>query len=460
MPSIPPDSVDLIVHARWVLGMQDSHALLDGHCVAIKDDRIVDVLPSDEAATLYTASVEISLAEHLLMPGMINAHGHAAMSLLRGVADDLPLKPWLEDHIWPLEGRWMGPEFVYHGTQLAIAEMLLSGTTCFADMYFFPNEAARAASEIGMRAQLACPVVDFPTAWAQDSEEYISKATALNDQYRHHPLISVAFGPHAPYTVSDEPLLKIATFAEELDIPIHMHVHECAQEVSDALAVSGKRPMQRLAELGLISPRLLCVHGTQLNDADIDLLSDNGASVVHCPESNLKLASGFCPVARLQAAGVNVALGTDGAASNNDLDMFSEMRTAALLAKAVAGNASALPALQALRMATINGAKALGLDSQIGSLETGKCADMIAVRLDSLNAIPLYNPVSQLVYSTHAQQVSHVWIGGKLLVDSGVLTSIDIDVLRSNVHAWQQRIQTTPVSECQPQFKEAHEASE
>ena len=441
MPSISTESVDLIVHARWVLGAQDSHALLEEHCVVIKGDRIIDVMPSDEAAKLYNAASEISIAEHVLMPGMVNAHGHAAMSLLRGAADDLPLKSWLEDYIWPLEGRWVAAEFVYHGTQLAIAEMLLSGTTCFADMYFFPDESARAASEIGMRAQMACPVIDFPTAWAQDSEEYISKATALNDQYRHHPLISVAFGPHAPYTVSDAPLLKIATFAEELDIPIHIHVHETAQEVSDALASSGKRPMQRLAELGLISPRLLCVHGTQLNKADIALLSDNGASVVHCPESNLKLASGFCPVAQLQAAGVNVALGTDGAASNNDLDMFSEMRTAALLAKAVAGDTSALPALQALRMATINGAKALGLDSQIGSLEAGKCADMIAVRMNSLNSLPLYNPLSQLVYSTASHQVSHVWVGAKLLVDAGTLTTIDVDALRSNVQTWQQRIQ-------------------
>lgn len=442
MSSISTESVDLIVHARWVLGAQDSHALLDEHCVVVKDDRIVDVLPSDEAAQLYLASSEISLAEHVLMPGMINAHGHAAMSLLRGAADDLPLKSWLEDYIWPLEGRWVAAEFVYHGSQLAIAEMLLSGTTCFADMYFFPNESARAATEIGMRAQMACPIIDFPTAWAQDAEEYISKATALNDQYRHHPLISVAFGPHAPYTVSDAPLLKIATFAEELDIPIHIHLHETAQEVSDALASSGKRPLQRLADLGLISPRLLCVHGTQLNDADIALLSANGSSVVHCPESNLKLASGFCPVAKLQAAGINVALGTDGAASNNDLDMFGEMRTAALLAKAVAGDARALPALQALRMATINGAKALGLESQIGSLEAGKCADLVAVRLDSLNAIPTYNPLSQLVYSTHSHQVSHVWVGGKLLVDAGILTSIDVEALRSNVQTWQKRIQS------------------
>jgi 5-methylthioadenosine/S-adenosylhomocysteine deaminase len=341
-----------------------------------------------------------------------------------------------------MEREWVSEEFVYHGSQLAIAEMLLSGTTCFADMYFFPNQAAKAASEIGMRAQLACPVVDFPTAWAQDPEEYISKATELNDHYRHHPLISIAFGPHAPYTVSDAPLLKVATFAEELDIPIHMHLHETAQEVSQAEVASCARPIQRLANLGLLSPRLICVHATQLNDKDIHALFENGANVVHCPESNLKLASGFCPVARLLDAGVNVALGTDGAASNNDLDMFGEMQTAALLAKAVAGDAAALPALQALRMATINGAQAMGLDGEIGTLEPGKFADMIAVRLDTLHSIPIYNPLSHLVYSTNSSQVSHVWVAGKLLVDSGQLTTIDIDVLRSNVEMWQRKIHT------------------
>lgn len=440
MPSVATESVDLIVHARWVLGPDDSHPLLDEHCVVIRDGIIIQVMASEDAHLQFHAHEQISLTDHVLMPGMVNAHGHAAMSLLRGAADDLALHTWLEDYIWPLEGRWVAEEFVYHGTQLAIAEMLLSGTTCFADMYFFPNESARAASEIGIRAQMACPVIDFPTAWAENSEEYISKATALNDQYRHHPLISVAFGPHAPYTVSDAPLVKIATFAEELDIPIHMHVHETTQEVSDALSASGKRPMQRLAELGLISPRLLCVHATTLDDADITLLQQGGASVVHCPESNMKLASGFCPVSKLQNSGINVALGTDGAASNNDLDMFGEMRTAALLAKAVAGDAQALPALQALRMATINGAKALGLESQIGSLEAGKCADMIAVNLNALNAIPTYHPLSQLVYSTHSNQVSHVWVAGKLLVDAGELCTIDVDTLRRNIQTWQQRI--------------------
>jgi len=432
--------IDLLIHASWIVTCNSTQDTREDHSLAITNGRIVDILPSADARSIYLAEQELSLPGHALMPGLINAHGHAAMALLRGAADDLALHSWLQDYIWPMENRWVDEDFVYHGTRLAIAEMLLSGTTCFADMYFFPNAAARAAIESGMRAQLACPVIDFPTAWATDADEYISKATALHDQYRGHPLVSIAFGAHAPYTVSDAPLAKIATFAEELDIPIHMHVHETAQEILDAVAASGKRPLQRLEELGLISPRLLCVHATQLNDKERATLSANGATVVHCPESNLKLASGFCEVARLLDAGVNVALGTDGAASNNDLDMFSEMRTAALLAKAVAGDASALPAALALQMATLNGAKALCLEHETGSLEIGKCADLIAINMSSLNTLPLYNPVSQLVYSTNSRQVSHVWVAGRLLVDNGELTTMDIDALRSEVTRWQDRI--------------------
>lgn len=441
MTANPPERVETLLHARWVLGADDDQALLEDHCLVVDKGRIVDLLPSSEAGERYCAQTCLTLAEHVLMPGLVNTHGHAAMSLLRGAADDLPLHTWLQDYIWPLEGRWVSEEFVYHGTQLAIAEMLRSGTTCFADMYFFPNQAARAASEIGMRAQFASPIIDFPTAWGQNATEYIRKTTDLNDQYANHPLVSFAFGPHAPYTVSNAPLERVVVLAEELDIPIHMHVHETAQEISDALKSDGRRPLQRLSELGLISPRLVCVHATQLLEEEIALLAEYGASIAHCPESNLKLASGFCPIARLQQAGVNVALGTDGAASNNDLDMFGEMRIAAQLAKAVANDASAVPALHALRMATINGARAMGLDSEIGSLEPGKSADVIAVRLDSLNALPCYNPLSQLVYSTQSRQVSHAWVAGKLLLDDGEPTSIDLERLRAHVLQWQQRIQ-------------------
>lgn len=436
-----PTEIDLLIHARWIIPGTGEPATLDAHCVVVHAGVIVEILPSDLARQLYRGKDEIELADHILIPGLVNAHGHAAMSLLRGAADDMPLHTWLQDHIWPLESRWVSEEFVYQGTQLAIAEMLLSGTTCFADMYFFPDAAARAAKEAGIRAQFAAPVLDFPTVWASDADEYIRKATLLHDTWRNDPLISVAFGPHAPYTVSDAPLLKIATLAEEMDVPIHMHVHETAQEVIDAVAATGRRPLQRLADLGLISPRLLCVHATQLTDEEIALLSESGASVVHCPESNLKLASGFCPTGKLAKAGVNIALGTDGAASNNDLDMFSEMRTAALLAKAVAGDASAIPAWQALQIATINGAKALGLDDKIGSLEIGKQADIVAVDMQAINAMPVYQPLSHLAYSTSSSQVSHVWVGGRLLVENRRLTTMNLDNLRAQTSAWQNRIQ-------------------
>ena len=433
-------NADLLIHAAWIIPATDDQAILDNHAIAVHDGRIVAILPSKDCAAKVRASRELQLPDQALIPGMVNAHGHAAMSLLRGIADDLPLMTWLQDYIWPLESKWVSEEFVYHGTQLAIAEMLRGGTTCFADMYFFPDASAKAATETGMRVQLAAPVIDFPTPWAANAEEGIAKTTALHDNWKNSELVSTAFGPHAPYSVSDEPLRKIAALAEKLDIPIHMHVHETAFEVEEAVRLTGVRPMQRLYDLGLLSPRLLCVHATQVNDEDLALLKQTAAHVIHCPESNLKLASGFCPVARLLASDVNVAIGTDGAASNNDLDMFSEMRTAAMLAKACSGDAAAVPAYQALQMATINGAKAMGLDQKIGTLEVGKCADITAVRLDSLNTMPLYNPVSQLVYSTQSNQVSHVWINGKLLLDNGELTSLNVRNIREQTLVWQQRL--------------------
>jgi 5-methylthioadenosine/S-adenosylhomocysteine deaminase len=351
------------------------------------------------------------------------------------------LHTWLEDFIWPLEGKWVSEEFVYQGTQLAIAEMISSGTTCYADMYFFPDASARAATEAGIRVQLATPVIDFPNPWSANAEDAIQKTIALHDDWRNSELVSTAFGPHAPYSVSDEPLEKIVMLAELLDIPIHMHVHETQFEVEEAVRTRGKRPIARLAELGMLSPRLICVHATQLTEDEIEQLSVMGVNVAHCPESNLKLASGFCPVDKLFRAGVNVCLGTDGAASNNDLDMFSEMRTAALLAKASSGNAQALPAYKALQMATINGAKALGLDHITGTLQAGKRADVIAVKLDELNTQPLHNPVSQLVYSTKSTQVKHVWVNGRQLLDNGELTTLNKQSLLDTARSWKQKLE-------------------
>lgn len=417
--------------------------MLEHYSVAVAGKHIREIFPSTELSSRYPDAPVVQLSEHVLIPGLINAHGHAAMSLFRGIADDIPLKAWLEQHIWPLEGRLVNEQFVYQGAELAIAEMLLGGTTCFADMYFFPDAVARAASNAHIRVQLSSPVLDFPTVWAQNADEYIAKTTRLHDDYRNSELVYTAFGPHAPYTVSDGPLVKLMTLAEELDIPIHMHVHETASEVAEAVEQTGLRPLQRLANLGLLSPRLVCVHATQLTQEEIALIRTHGCHVVHCPESNLKLASGFCPVSDLLASGVNVALGTDGCASNNDLDMLAEMRTAALLAKGVAADAAAVPAHQALQMATLNGARALGLDQLIGSIEPGKYADLTAIRMDAINAIPLYSPVSHLVYNTQSCQVSHVWVGGRAVVERGQLTTLETDAIREMAAHWQKEIRRT-----------------
>jgi 5-methylthioadenosine/S-adenosylhomocysteine deaminase len=434
------EHADTLLHARWIIPVEPDNAVLEHHSLAINNGRIHAVIPTQEARGRYRAEVELDLAEHALIPGLINAHTHAAMSLFRGLADDLPLMEWLNDHIWPAEGSWVGPEFVRDGSQLAIAEMLKGGVTCFNDMYFFPDETAQAADEAGMRAMVGMILIDFPTAWAGDAEEYLRKGLELHDRFRNHPLIATAFAPHAPYTVSNDPLERVRVLAEELDLPIHMHVHETAAEVQQGMEQYGNRPLQRLEKIGLTTPHLLGVHMTQLTDAEIAAYARSGAHVVHCPESNLKLASGFCPVQKLIQAGINVALGTDGAASNNDLDMFAEMRTAALLAKAVAQDASALPAAQALRMATLNGARALGLEEETGSLLPGKAADITAVNLGGIETQPLYHAISQLVYASGRHQVSDVWVAGRHVVKEGVLTTLDERDILSKAQAWQQKI--------------------
>ncbi|MFP5504707.1 MAG: TRZ/ATZ family hydrolase [Gammaproteobacteria bacterium] len=433
-------TVDTLLHARWIIPVEPDDRVLGEHSLAIHEGRIAAVLPTAEARARYQGRTELNLERHALMPGLINAHTHAAMSLLRGLADDIPLMDWLQKHIWPAEGRWVSEEFVLDGSELAIAEMLRGGTTCFSDMYFFPEVTARAAAAAGMRATVGLILIDFPTVYAGDADEYLAKGLALHDAYRSHPLIRTAFAPHAPYSVSDAPLGRVRVLADELDVPIHMHVHETADEVAQALEQHGRRPLARLHGLGVVSPALLAVHMTQLTDDEIALCAASGVSVLHCPESNLKLASGFCPVQKLLAAGINVALGTDGAASNNDLDMFGEMRSAALLAKAVSGNASAVPAYQALRMATLNGAQALGIADATGSLVAGKWADVCAVELDGIEATPMYHPLSQLVYASGRHQVSDVWVAGEHLLKERVLTTLDeADILQRARH-WRERI--------------------
>ncbi|MDH0732147.1 TRZ/ATZ family hydrolase [Pseudomonas sichuanensis] len=436
MPTATPP-LDLLLVPQWLVPVEPAGVVLTGHALGIRDGLIAWLGPRERAPQ---ANAVRELPDCLLSPGLINAHGHAAMSLFRGLADDLPLMTWLQEHIWPAEGRWVDEAFVRDGTDQAIAEQLKGGITCFADMYFFPREACDRVHRSGIRAQIAVPLLDFPTPGARSPEEGLQLAIELFGDLRHHPRISIALGPHAPYTVSDQNLEKIRIIADQLDAPLHMHIHETASEVEQALNDTGERPLARLARLGLLGPNLQAVHMTQVSDEDLALLVESNTSVVHCPESNLKLASGFCPVERLWQAGVNVAVGTDGAASNNDLDLLGETRTAALLAKAVAGSATALDAHRALRMATLNGARALGLEDVTGSLEPGKAADLTVFDLSGLAQQPVHDPVSQLIYATGRDCVKDVWVAGHALVQDRRLTRMDEQALAATARAWGARI--------------------
>jgi len=425
-------NIDSLLHARWIIPVDNRHRYLEHHSIAVHDGKILEILPTQQADEKYSANINRNYDQHALIPGLINSHTHAAMNLFRGLADDLSLMDWLQHHIWPAEAKHVNEAFVQTGTELAIAEMIRSGTTCFNDMYFFPDITARAAADAGMRASVGLILIDFPTVWANSSEEYIDKGLSVFDHYKGHDLIKTAFAPHAPYTVSDEPLKHIRTLADELDLNVHMHIHETAFEVSDAEKNSGQRPLARLHDLGLLSPSLQAVHMTQLLDDEIALMADTGSHVVHCPESNMKLASGICPVNRLLDAGINVALGTDSSSSNNNLDMFGEMRSAALLAKISTMDATAVPAEMVLRMATINGARALGMEDITGSLEAGKSADIVAVNFDTIETIPVYDPISHLVYCSSRDHVTDVWIAGKQRLTDKKLNAIDEHKLKQD----------------------------
>lgn len=427
--------VDEIIIPEWIAPVAPAEVFLD-HCLVIDAGTIIAMEPAVDATQRYLPRRTTRLPRHLLIPGLVNAHTHAAMTLFRGLADDLPLLEWLEQHIWPAERRWVGRDFVRDGSELAAAEMLLGGTTCFSDMYFFPDAVAGAAQRIGIRAAVGLVVAQFPSAWAADTDEYLRRATQVHDSLRGEPLITTLFAPHSTYAVDEAALRRIAVLAEELDLQVQTHTHESAAEVQMVEARFGARPLEVLSRNGLLGNRLMAVHATALLDAEIETLAQQGVSVVHCPESNMKLASGSCRVAQLMDAGVNVALGTDGAASNNDLDMISEMRTAALLGKSISGDASAVSAHQVLAMATLNGARALGLETQIGSLEPGKAADCAAVDLSGLNCQPVYDPLSQLVYAAHTGQVREVWVAGERRVEDGRLRGIDIDALAAKAADW------------------------
>ena len=435
--------IDTLLHARWVIPVVPRGAVLEHHAIAVANTAIVDVLPSAEASQRYRAVTTHTLPTHALTPGLINCHTHAAMSLLRGVGDDLPLMRWLKERIWPLEAALVSADFVHDGAQLAGLEMLRSGTTTCSDMYFYPEASLRALRGLGMRAVAGIVAIEFPTAYAADADDYLRKGLATRDAFRNDPLVSFTLAPHAPYTVADQTLKRIAVLAEELDLPIHTHVHETEDEIAESVAKHGCRPLQRLDRLGIVSERLIAVHAVHLNEHEIALLAQRGASVAHCPASNLKLGSGLAPIAKLSAAGVNIAIGTDGAASNNRMDMLAEVRLAALLAKGVAHDASVFGAREALESATWAGACALGLERSIGSLEVGKQADLAAFDLAAVETQPLYDVVSQIVYAAGREQVTDVWIAGKSVVHKRHAAA-DSDgqlekTLMASVGAWQNR---------------------
>lgn len=433
-------TADLVIEAGWIIPVEPHGIVLENHAVAIADGKIVALLPRDEMAARCAAVLTQQLGSHVLIPGLVNFHSHAAMTLMRGLADDLKLMDWLSNHIWPAEAKHATAQFVYDGTLLACAEMLRGGITCFNDMYFFPEMTARAALDAGMRAALGIIVIEFPTAYASDAQDYLSKGLAMRDELKHESTLSFCMAPHAPYTVSDKSFEQILTLSEQLQIPINTHLHETQDEIRESMVRFGVRPLARLEKLGLLGPNFIAVHAVHLEPAEIALLARLGCSVAHCPSSNLKLASGIAPVDKMLSSGINVGLGTDGAASNNRLDVFCEMRLAALLAKASSQNAETLPAHTALRMATLNAAQALGLERKIGSIEPGKSADLCAVNLDSIELSPCYDPASHLIYAAGREHVSDVWVAGKQLVGSGRVLHMDENGIKRKAAEWKSRI--------------------
>jgi len=441
-PSALPIAAERRIDAGWIIPIEPAGVVLEQHSLILRDGRLLDILPTAKADQRYTATEHVRLPTHVLIPGLVNLHTHAAMNLLRGYADDLPLMTWLQQHIWPAEAQWVSPEFVHDGTRLACLEMLEAGVTCFNDMYFFPEAAVEAALTARQRIAAGIIVIDFPSAYAGDPDDYLNKGVAMRDAYHDQPLFSACLAPHAPYSCSDKTLEKVATWAAQLDLPVHMHVHETVDEIEQSLKQHGLRPLARLLDLDLLSPQFIAVHTVHLSGSEIALLKAQGVHVAHCPSSNLKLASGIAPIANLIGAGVPIGLGTDGAASNNRLDVLGEMRLAALLAKGQSGRADVLPAQQALAMATLGGAQALGLEKEIGSLVPSKQADIVAIDLSQASCQPGYSPLSQLVYSAGRKEVSHVWVAGQPVVTEGRCQTLDRAEVLQRARHWAKRIRS------------------
>ncbi|MDA1073650.1 MAG: TRZ/ATZ family hydrolase [Proteobacteria bacterium] len=433
---MPENRCETLLTCRWLLPVAPQNRVFENMAIAITGDQILAVGKADAIVKNWRADNTVELNHHAVLPGLINAHGHAAMTLLRGMAEDKPLQAWLKETIWPVERAHMSEEFVRDGTRLAIAEMLSHGTTTFADMYFFPEVAADLADQIGMRAQIAFPIMDFANAWSDDVSECFHKGLSLRDRYKNHARVVVGFGPHSAYTVKQADLQQILIYAEEIDAPIQIHLHENAEEVAEAQKRVGRSWITYLNDLGLLTRRLQAVHMTCTTPDELDLISATGVSVVHCPRSNLKLSSGACSITDMQDRSINVALGTDGAASNNSLDMFGEMRLAALLAKHQTGRADAGQVAMILHMATLGGATALGIDAHTGSIEAGKAADLVAVDLSGLAFAPVYDPMVQIIHGNSGNAVTDVWVAGRRLIADGRHQSLDLAETIARANQW------------------------
>ena len=433
-----------LIQPRWIAPVTPGSPVLTGHSAAIRGSRIEAVGPAAALARRHPDAAVTDLPGHLLIPGLVNAHTHAAMSLLRGAGDDLPLERWLQERIWPMERQFVSDGFVFDGAVLACREMMLGGVTCFSDMYFFPQATARAALAMRMRAVLGIVVFEFPTAYGSGPGDYLSKGLALRDELRDQARLTFTLSPHAPYTTSDDTLRRVASLAAELQLPVATHLHESAAEIGESLARYGVRPIERLERLGLLGPEFIAIHGVHMSDLDIALLARAGASLVHCPHSNLKLASGIARIGAMDREGVNIAVGTDGAASNNRLDLLSEGRLTALLAKAETGDAAVFDAHRTLHALTRAGAEALGLGGVIGSIEAGKQADLAALNLSDLQYGPVYDPVATLIYSAGREAVTDVWIDGEHVVaERQIINSLSREAVGTVVGAsplWHNRL--------------------
>jgi 5-methylthioadenosine/S-adenosylhomocysteine deaminase len=436
-------NANVIVSATWIFTADDQGRLLKDHSVVIQDDIIIDLLPTESVFDFYDSNEVYSLSGHILIPGLINTHTHSAMSLLKGYANDLPLAQWLNDYIWPAEKKYINPRFVKDGSMIAISEMIKAGITTFNDMYFYPDSTAQAATELGIRANIGLIVMDFSTNYANDPQDYLTKGFEFRDQWRDADLITTCIAPHAPYSVSNDAFELIGTYAEQLDLSVHTHLHETEWEVNESVRQYGVSPIQRLDGLGLLGPNLMAAHCVHLNDQDFNLLSQNNVHVIHNPSSNMKLGSGIADLSTMIDHDINICLGSDSSASNNRLDILEEMRLASLLAKGERMDPQFLSSEQVLRMATIHGAKAIGLESKIGSIEKGKKADIVALNLDSIECQPSYDPIATLVYSSSRADVNYVWINGKIKLKENNLVGIDTEKILYLAKSWQTKIQTT-----------------